>query len=91
MIHKGVLVFLQSELNGTRVDISGDNEDPKAIIAHNLNNMPRRERIDAKLDFHLGVDPHGGSRNLAHWNEEQHADVPTEALWRQKSWYTTRQ
>ena len=79
-----VLVFLQSELNGMRVDISSDKEDSKAIIAHNPSNMSRRKRIDVKLDFIRVLIRTEEVRILHVENEEQHADVPTKALWRQK-------
>ena len=48
LITKVVLVFLQTELNGIRVDIFGDNEGSIAIAQH-PSSAPRSKNIDIKL------------------------------------------
>ena len=47
---RAVLVFLQSELSGMRVDTFGDNEGSKAI-ADNPSSASRSKHIDAKLQL----------------------------------------
>ena len=47
---RAVLVFLQPELSGMRVDIFGDNESAKAI-ADNQSSASRSKHIDVKLHF----------------------------------------
>ena len=78
-----VLVFLQPELSGMRVDIFGDNEGAKAI-ADNPSSASRSKHIDVKLHFIRGLIRTGEVRILHVGTEEQHADVLTKALWRKK-------
>ena len=80
---RAVLVFLQPELSGMRVDIFGDNEGAKAI-ADNPSSTSRSKHIDVKLHFIRGLIRTGEVRTLHVGTEEQHADVLTEALWRKK-------
>ena len=47
---RAVLVFLQPELSGMRVDIFGDNEGAKAI-ADNPSSASRSKHVDVKLHF----------------------------------------
>ena len=49
-----VLIFLQSELTGMRVNVFGDNEGAKAI-ANNPNSASRGKHIDVKLYFIRGL------------------------------------
>ena len=51
---KAVLVFLQPELSGTRIDLFGDNEGSKAI-ADSPNSASRSKHIDVKLNFIWGL------------------------------------
>ena len=78
-----VLVFLQPELSGMRVYIFGDNEGAKAI-ADNPSSASRSKHIDVKLHFIRGLIRTGEVRILHVGTEEQHADVLTKALWRNK-------
>ena len=80
---RAVLVFLQPELSGMRVDIFGDNEGAKAI-ADNPSSASRSKHIDVKLHFIRGLVRTGEVRILHVGTEEQHADVLTKALWRNK-------
>ena len=80
---RAVLVFLQPELSGMRVDIFGDNEGAKAI-ADNPSSASRSKPIDVKLHFIRGLIRMGEVRTLHVGTEEQHADVLTKALWRKK-------
>ena len=80
---RAVLVFLQPELSGMRVDIFGDNEGAKAI-ADNPSSASRSKPIDVKLHFIRGLIRTGEVRTLHVGLEEQHADVLTKALWRKK-------
>ena len=66
-----------------RVDIFGDNEGTKAI-ADNPSSASRSKHIDVKLHFIRGLIRTGGVRLLHVGTEEQHADVLTKALWRNK-------
>ncbi|CAM9864367.1 unnamed protein product, partial [Ascophyllum nodosum] len=70
-------------LSGMRVDIFGDNEGTKAI-ADNPSSASRSKHIDVKLHFIRGLIRTGGVRLLHVGTEEQHADVLTKALWRNK-------
>ena len=45
---RAMLVFLQPELTGMRVDIFGDNEGAKAIV-DNPSSASRSKHIDGKL------------------------------------------
>ena len=78
-----VLVFLQPELNGMRVDIFDDNEGSKAI-AYNPSSASRSKHIDVKLHFIRGLIRMRGVRSFHAGTEEQNADVLTKALWRKK-------
>ena len=80
---RAVLVFLQPELSGMRVDIFGDDEGAKAI-ADNPSSASRSTHIDVKLHFIRGLIRTGEVRILHVGTEEQHADVWTKALWRKK-------
>ena len=51
---KAVLVFLQPELSGMRVDVFGDNEGAKAI-ADDPSSSSRSKHIDVKLHFIRGL------------------------------------
>ena len=51
---RAVLVFLQPELSGMRVDIFGDNEGAKAI-ADNPSSASRSQHIDVKRHFIRGL------------------------------------
>ena len=80
---RAVLVFLQPELSGMRVDIFGDNEGAKAI-ADNPSSASRSKHIDVKLHFIRGLVRAGEVRILHVGTAEQHADVLTKPLWRKK-------
>ena len=80
---RALLVSLQPELSGMRVDIFGDNEGSKAI-ANNPSSASRSKHIDVKLHFIRGLIRPGEVRILHVGAEEQHADVLTKALWRNK-------
>ena len=79
-----VLVFLQPELSGMRVDIFGDNEGAKAI-EDNPSSASRSTHIDVKLHFIRELVRTGEVRILHVGTAEQHADVLTKPLWRKKS------
>ena len=51
---RGVLVFLQPELTGMRVDVFGDNEGAKAI-ADNPSSASRSKHIDVRLHVIWGL------------------------------------
>ena len=51
---RAMLVFLQPELTGVRVDVFGDNEGAKAIV-NNLSSASRSKHIDVKLHFIRGM------------------------------------
>ena len=86
---RAVLGFFQPELSGMRVDIFGDNEGAKAI-ADNPSSASRSKHIDVKLNFIQGMIRTGEVRTLHVGTEEQHADVLTKALWREKNHGTPR-
>ena len=73
---RAVLVFLQLELSGMRVDIFYDNEGAK-VIADNPSSASRSKHIDVKLRFIQGLVRAGEVRILLVGTAEQHADVPT--------------
>ena len=73
-----ILVFLQSELTGTRVDIFGDNEGAKEI-ADNPSSASRSKHIDVKLLFIRGLIR---GRKIGIVNVEKHADALTKPAWR---------
>ena len=77
-----VMVFLQLELSGMRVDIFGDNEGVIKSIADNPSSASRSKHIDVKLHFIQGLIRMGEVKILHVGTEEQHADVLTKALWR---------
>ena len=81
---RAVLVFLQPELSGMRVDIFGDNEGAKAI-ADNPSSASRSKHIDVKLHFIRGLIRTGEVRILHVGTEEQHADFLTKAFWKKES------
>ena len=60
---RAVLVFLQPELSGMRVDIFGDNEGAKAI-ADNPSSASRSKYIDVKFHFIRGLIRTGEVRIL---------------------------
>ena len=66
-----------------RVDIFGDNEGAKAIT-DNPSSASRSKHIDVKLHFIRGLTRTGEVRILHVGTEEQHANVLTEAFWREK-------
>ena len=78
------MVFLQTELRDIRVDIPGDNEDPKAIT-DNPSSASKSKHIDVKLHLSRGSVRTGGVRVLCIGTKEQHADVLAKALRREKS------
>ena len=51
---KAVLVFLQPDLSGMRVDVFGDNEGAKAV-ADDPSSASRSKHIDVKLHFIRGL------------------------------------
>ena len=61
---RAVLVFLQPELSGMRIEIFGDNEGAKAMIADNPSSASRSKHIDVKLHFIRGLIRTGGVRIL---------------------------
>ena len=78
-----VLVFLQPDLTGMRVDVFDDNEGANAI-ANNPSSASRGKHIDVKLHFIRGLVYAGEVRVLHVGTAAQHADVPTKPLWRKK-------
>ena len=80
---RAVLVSLQLDLTGMRVDVFGDNEGAKAI-ANNPSSASRSKHIDVKLHFIRGLVRAGEVRVLPVGTAEQHADVLTKPLWRKK-------
>ena len=80
---RAVLVFLQPELTGMRVDVFGNNEGAKAI-ANNPSSASRSKHIDVKLHFIRGSIRAGEVRVLHVGTAEQHADVLTQPVWRKK-------
>ena len=80
---RAVLVFLQPELTGMRVYVFGDNEGAKAIV-NNPSSASRSKHIDVKLHFIRGLVRAGEVRVLHARTAEQHADVLTKSLWRNK-------
>ena len=83
LLTRALLVILQRDLIGMRVDIFGDNEGTKAI-AYNPGSASRSRHIDLKLHFIRGLIRAGDVRVLHVGTEEQHADVLTKPLWRKK-------
>ena len=80
---RAVLVFLQPELTGTRVYVFGDNEGAKAIT-NNPSSASWSKHIDVKLYFIRGLVRTGEVRVLHVGTAEQHADILTKPLWREK-------
>ena len=70
LLTRAVLVFLQPELSGMRVDIFGDNEGSKAI-SDNPTNASRSKYIDVKLHFIRGLIRTGEDRIFHVGTEEQ--------------------
>ena len=60
---RAVLVFLQPELTGMRVDVFGDNEGSKAI-ANNPSSASRSKHTDVKLHFIRGLVRAGEVRGV---------------------------
>ena len=83
LLTRAVLVSLQRELSGMRVDMFGDNEGAKAI-ADNPTSASRSKHIDVKLHFIRGLIRTEEVRILQVGTEEQHVDVLTKAPWRKK-------
>ena len=80
---RAVLVFLQPELTGMRVDVFGDNEGAKTT-ADNPSSASRSTHINVKLHFMRGLIRAGEVRVLHMGTVEQHADMLTKSLWRKK-------
>ena len=78
---RAVLVFLQPDLTGMRVDVFGDNEGAKAI-ANKPSSAYRSKQINEKLHFIRRLVRAGEVRVLHVGTTEQHADVLTKPLWR---------
>ena len=78
-----LVLFLQPDLTGMRMEIFGDNEGAKAI-ADNLSSASRSKHIDVKLHFIRGLIRAGEVSIMHVGTEEQHADVLTKPLWRKK-------
>ena len=76
-----ILVFLQSELTGTRVDIFGDNEGAKEI-ADNPSSTSRSKHIGVKLLFIRGLIRGREISIVNVGTEEKHADALTKPAWR---------
>ena len=74
-----VLVFLQPDLTGMRVDVFGDNEGAKAIV-NNPSSASRSKHMDVELHFIRGLVRVGEVRVLHVGTAEQHADVLTKPL-----------
>ena len=68
---RAVLVFLQSELSGMRVDIFGDSEGARAI-ADNPSSASRSKHSDVKLHFIRGLVRTGEVRIVHVGTEEQY-------------------
>ena len=69
-----VLIFLQPELTGMRVDIFGDNEGVKAI-ADNPSGVFKSKHIDVKLHVILGLIRAAEVCVLHVGTSKQHADA----------------
>ena len=80
---RAVLVFLQPDLSGMRIEIFGDNEGAKASV-DNSSSASRSKHIDVKLHFIRGLILAGEVSIVHHGMEEQHANVLTKPLWRKK-------
>ena len=80
---KAVLVFLQVELSGIRVDIFRDNEGAKTI-ADNLSSASRSKHIDVKLHSIRELIRTEEVKILHEGTEKQHADALTNAVWRKE-------
>ena len=80
---RAVLVFLQPDLTGMRVDVFGDNEGTK-VIANNPRSASTSKYIDVKLHFIRGLVRAGEVRVLRVGTAEHHADVLTKPLRRNK-------
>ena len=80
---RAVLVFLQLNLTGMRVGVFGGNGGAKAI-ANNPSSASRSKHIDVKIHFIRGLIHSGEVRVLHVGTAEQHADVLTKYLWRNK-------
>ena len=78
-----VLVFLQPDLTGMRMEIVGYNEGDKAI-ADNPSSASRSKHSDVKLHFIRGLTRAGEVSTVHVGTEEQHADFLTKPLWRKK-------
>ena len=83
LLMRAVLVFLQLDLTGMRVDIFGDNEGAKAI-ANDPGSASRSKHIGVKLHCIRGLVRAGEVRVLHVGTAEQHADVLTKPLWGKK-------
>ena len=87
---RAVLVLLQPDLTGIRVDVFGDKEGTKAI-ANNPSSASMSKHIDVELHFIRGLVRAGevrvraGEVRVLHvGTAEQHADALTNPLWRNK-------
>ena len=84
-----MLVFLQPDLTGMRVDVFGDNEGAKAI-ANNPSSASRSKHTDVNLRFIRGLVRAGVVRVLPVGTAEQHSDVLTKPSWRRSLCCTAR-
>ena len=80
---RAVLVFLQPELTGMRVDVFGDNKGAKAV-ANNSSSTSTSKHIDVKVHFIRGLVRAGEVRILHVGMAEQHVDMLTKPFWRKK-------
>ena len=80
---RAVLIFLQPQLIGMRVDIFGDNEGARGIANNPPSGAPRSSKhIDVKLHVSLGFIRAAAVCVLHVGTAEQHADAPAKTLWR---------
>ena len=80
---RAVLVFPQPELTEMTANIFANNKGAKAF-ADSLSSASRSKHIDVKLHFIRGLIRAGGACVLHVGTAEQHADVLTKPLWREK-------
>ena len=88
LFKKSVLVFLQPELTGMRVDVFGDNKGAEAI-ADTLSSASGSKHIEVKLNLFSRVDSLEGSLCLARVNGGTTCRCPHEALGEKKVFYCT--
>ena len=78
------LMFLQPELGGLRVDIFVDQGSSKVVV-DNTSSAMRNKKADVKLHSIRGLIHTGEVRTIYVETEDQHVDVLTNALWRNKN------